>query len=145
LISPGVIRISGGQPMLGPTGSLIVLAGLALPAPADVGARLDAALQSAWAARGVTPGVADDATFLRRAWLDLAGHRPPPLKARAFLDDRDPAKRERLVDELLASEEFADYWGRAWAELLTGQRPVRHERHNGRALAEYLRDSLAVN
>ncbi len=50
--------------------------------------------------------LADDAQFLRRVYLDLAGRIPTPQEARAFLADGSPDKRVRLIDQLLASPEF---------------------------------------
>jgi hypothetical protein len=68
---------------------------------------------------GITPsGPAGDATFLRRASLDAIGRLPTPEEARAFLADRDPDKRVRLVDRLLERPEYADYWANKWADLL---------------------------
>ena len=62
---------------------------------------------------------ADDATFLRRVSLDLTGLLPSPERTRAFLADDAPDKRERLVDELLASEiDYADHWLTFWNDLL---------------------------
>src|SRR5262245_49628522 len=113
---------------------------------AEVSANLDAVLAAKWKANEVAPEPqADDATFVRRAWLDLAGRVPPALKARAFLDDKATNKRETLVDALLASPEFADHWGRVWAVRLSGKRPVNAETHNGQVLEEYLRDCLIAN
>src|SRR5262249_9474792 len=42
-----------------------------------------------------------DEVFLRRVYLDALGVLPTADEARAFLADRDPAKRERLIDRLL--------------------------------------------
>jgi hypothetical protein len=68
---------------------------------------------------GVTPsGSAGDATFLRRATLDVLGRLPTPDEVRAFLDDPAPDKRARLVDRLLDRPEYADYWAGKWADLL---------------------------
>jgi hypothetical protein len=122
-----------------------LLAGVAAP---DDGAasKLDPLLMAKWQKAQVTPERrVDDATFVRRVWLDLAGRVPPALQARAFLDDAAPDKRRRLVDRLLAGDDFADHWGRAWAIQLTGMRPVKQEVHDGAVLHEYLRESLKAD
>lgn len=64
--------------------------------------------------------VCSDAEFLRRIYLDLTGRIPPSEKVRAFLADPTPtqAKRERLIDELLASTDFVDHWTHKWCDLL---------------------------
>jgi hypothetical protein len=122
----------------------LLLAASSAPAAEPAAARIDGLLAARWAAAGVTPAAAaDDAAFLRRAWIDLAGRVPPALNVRAFLDDPRPDKRSRLVEELLASEEFAEHWGRAWAQRLTARRPVKQDGYDNRVLADYLRDSLA--
>src|SRR6185295_256364 len=44
---------------------------------------------------GITPSpLCDDATFLRRAFLDAIGTLPPPQQAAPFIDDKDPVKRK---------------------------------------------------
>jgi hypothetical protein len=53
---------------------------------------------------------ASDSEFLRRVCLDLAGTLPPPARVREFLASRDPHKREKLIDKLIGSPEFIDYW-----------------------------------
>ncbi|MBI3469378.1 MAG: DUF1549 domain-containing protein [Planctomycetes bacterium] len=70
-------------------------------------------------ALGITPSEpAGDSTFLRRAYLDVIGRLPTPDEARAFLADPSSDKRERLVDDLLARPEYADFWANKWADLL---------------------------
>ena len=59
-----------------------------------------------------------DAEFLRRASLDTIGALPTAEEARAFLTDTDPAKRDKLIDRLLAHPFYADYWANKWADLL---------------------------
>ena len=60
----------------------------------------------------------DDATFLRRAWLDLVGLAPPAEEVRRFLADAAPGKRAAAVDALLARKEFSELWVMKFAELL---------------------------
>jgi hypothetical protein len=59
-----------------------------------------------------------DTVFLRRAYLDLIGLGPSAEEARAFLADPASDKRARLVEQLLARPEFADFWALKWADLL---------------------------
>jgi Protein of unknown function (DUF1553)/Protein of unknown function (DUF1549) len=60
----------------------------------------------------------DDATFLRRASLDVTGRLPTPEEVRRFLADPAPDKRDRLIDALLERPEFADWWALKWADRL---------------------------
>src|SRR5204862_2372773 len=61
-----------------------------------------------------------DAEFIRRVSLDLSGLPPTPQSVRAFLSDktRSREKREKLIDELLANEDYNEYWANKWADLL---------------------------
>jgi hypothetical protein len=62
--------------------------------------------------------LADDATFLRRASLDATGVLPTSEQVEDFLADRSPDKRTKLIDRLLATDEFVDYWAYKWSDLL---------------------------
>ncbi len=82
-------------------------------------ARVDARLDSAWAAAKVEPVArAEDGEFLRRASLDLVGRIPTAAEARDFLDDPDPGKRAALVDRLLDSPAHAARAALLWRQLL---------------------------
>lgn len=59
-----------------------------------------------------------DEEFLRRATLDITGTLPTVDEFEAFMKDDDPAKREKLVDQLLQRKEFVELWVMKWAELL---------------------------
>jgi hypothetical protein len=62
---------------------------------------------------------ADDAEFLRRAYLDLAGRIPRPADVHEFLADRAADKRAKLIDQLLEEPRFAVHFANVWrAELL---------------------------
>ena len=54
-------------------------------------------------------GIADDAEFLRRVYLDLVGTIPTAEKTRAFLDSKDANKRAKVIDELLADPRFGKW------------------------------------
>ena len=86
----------------------------------------------------------DDATFLRRVYLDLTGLLPPWEKAKAFLANTAADKRAKLIDEFLASEEFARYWALRAADLMRVNPKTLPE---GRAelLADWLIDSYRKN
>ncbi len=86
----------------------------------------------------------DDATFLRRVFLDIIGTLPTPVEARAFLEDEDPNRRARLVDRLLERPEFADYWALKWSDLLRVDRlALGHKR--AFEYYRWIRDSIAEN
>ncbi|WP_233216267.1 DUF1549 domain-containing protein [Blastopirellula marina] len=59
-----------------------------------------------------------DAEFLRRAYLDTIGRIPTPEETRQFLADTSADKRDKLIERLLASSEFVDYWTYKWSDVL---------------------------
>ena len=61
---------------------------------------------------------ADDSAFLRRVTLDLTGRLPTPKMQDEYLRNKDPDKRRLLVDRLLSSDEFIEYWTLRFARLL---------------------------
>src|SRR5205085_8522082 len=54
---------------------------------------------------------------IRRASFDLTGMPPTPERVEAFVADDRPDAFARLVDELLASPEYGERWGRYWLDL----------------------------
>ncbi len=80
---------------------------------------IDQFLQESWQRDGITPAPqSGDAEFCRRVWLDLAGVAPPVSALREFLSDSRADKRKRLVDDLLASPEYANHMASRWNEVL---------------------------
>ncbi len=59
-----------------------------------------------------------DSEFLRRASLDATGALPSVEQTKQFLADSSPDKRGKLVDHLLATPEYTDYWAYKWSDLL---------------------------
>lgn len=80
---------------------------------------IDRILLEEWRSLGLAPSPqCDDATFLRRAYLDLTGALPTPEVVQAYILDSDVTKREKLIDELLAGKDYVDYWSYRWSDLL---------------------------
>jgi hypothetical protein len=92
----------------------------------------------------IPSAVCDDATFLRRAYLDVIGTLPTPAEARRFLADKRSEKRAALVEALLARPEFADYWAMKWADLLRVDRAVLGPKQ-ARAYHRWIRRQVARN
>ena len=68
--------------------------------------------------RIVPSGPCSDEEYVRRVTIDVCGLYPRPAEVAAFVADRDPAKRAKLVDALLQRKEFTELWVMKWAELL---------------------------
>ena len=64
------------------------------------------------------PPVVDDASFLRRVFLDIVGIPPTELDLRTFLDEASTEKRSRIIDRLLTDERWADHWVSYWQDVL---------------------------
>ncbi|MBL7076246.1 MAG: DUF1553 domain-containing protein [Kiritimatiellae bacterium] len=59
-----------------------------------------------------------DEVFVRRVYLDMIGTVPRIYEVRAFLASENPRKRAQLIEKLFAREEFGDYWGMKWCDIL---------------------------
>jgi len=136
------------------TATATLLGGIGLSAAEPAASKLDSAalantidrhLSQRLQAEKVTPSpLADDAEFLRRAYLDITGHIPLAGKAAAFLADGDPAKRARLIDELLASPDFGKHQSDIWQALLL----TRNSDNRGLSrepMVKWLEDSFNQN
>jgi hypothetical protein len=62
--------------------------------------------------------ISRDEEFFRRLCLDLTGTLPSPERLRGFVADRDPAKRDKLIEILLDSPQYVDFWAYRLADLL---------------------------
>jgi hypothetical protein len=126
----------------------IALAALSLTTiPAQAQAPLHEQIDQLIAARpnftAMAAPLASDSEFLRRVYVDLTGTIPTAAEARAFLDDRSPAKRQQRVDKLLASPEHARRLQTVFDVMLMERRP---DKHVPRAQWQgYLEASFAAN
>jgi hypothetical protein len=85
-------------------------------------ADVDHLMVERWASAHVSPAApSDDWEFLRRVTLDVAGRIPTLNEAERFLADRSANKRERLVDDLLASPDYSQHWADVYLDLFIGR------------------------
>lgn len=95
---------------------------------------------------GVPPSpVCDDATFLRRVSLDIAGRLPTVDEARTFLANSDADKRDRLIESLLSSSDYADYFANKWTAVLRNKRDDTSDIKANFAFHSWVRDGLLAN
>ena len=87
---------------------------------------------------------ADDASFLRRVYLDVIGTLPTLAETKAFLADRRADRRTRLVDALLERPEYADAQALVWADILRIDRDALGPKR-AQAYQRWLTRSFAVN
>src|SRR5207244_2998903 len=86
----------------------------------------------------------NDGEFLRRICLDLTGMLPPPNRVKEFVADKDPAKRDKLIEILLDSPEYVDYWTFRFADVFRVGGGVRTP-PGADAYWEWVRNSIANN
>lgn len=89
--------------------------------------------------------VCDDGVFVRRVTIDLAGRLPTPEETEAFMAETDSLKRDRLIDRLLDSSEYADYFANKWSGVLRNRRRSGNYVRGTYAFHSWIRDSLYEN
>ena len=81
--------------------------------------QIDTLFETVWRESGQSPSPpADDATFLRRATLDLTGVIPEIAEARRFLSQPDDAKKDDLINDLLGRPRHATHLANIWRDVL---------------------------
>ena len=79
---------------------------------------VDRFLESARVAKGLTAAPrADRRTLIRRAYLDLVGLPPTRAQVKAFVEDQSYDAWERVINDLLASPQYGERWGRHWLDV----------------------------
>ncbi len=102
-----------------------------------------------WRRLGIMPSApADDATFIRRASIDICGTLPTREEVEAYVADKNAAKRSELIDQLLDRPEYASYFALKWADILQNRGSgysTRQQRAGTALFSGWIRDSLAAN
>lgn len=113
----------------------------------EVWSEIDKLVAAKWERMKIQPsGLCTDEEFIRRATLDLTGLPPSAEEVVAFVRDSRPTreKRDALVDRLIGSEAYIDYWTNKWADLLQ----VNGKFLGGEGAAQFrkwIRDQVASN
>lgn len=95
---------------------------------------------------GIPPSeLCDDPVFIRRVTGDIAGRLPTAEEARRFINDNNPGKRDRLIDDLLNSSGYADYFANKWANVLRNSRANANDIPYTFAFHAWIRRALQQN
>jgi hypothetical protein len=98
-----------------------------------------------WKKLGLKPSTGcDDPTFLRRVTLDLCGRLPTVDETRAFLADMGGDKRDRAIEQLLASPDYPAYFALKWGSILRNSSLAGADRA-AYAFHNWLKDMVARN
>lgn len=100
-----------------------------------------------WRELGLVPSdIASDETFIRRAYLDIAGTLPDATTVRDFVADPSPNKRDRLIDQLVESPEYANFFANKWADVLRVKRRGQPGRATGTfAFHNWIQNAMATD
>ena len=98
-----------------------------------------------WKELGLVPSeLCTDEQFIRRVFLDITGSLPTPKQITEFVADKDAAKRDKLVDRLLETPEYAYFFANKWADILRVKRRQLADRAPGTfAFHEWIREQVA--
>lgn len=125
-----------------------LLFAVAVPARADMPLRqiIDTEIGAAWQKQNIKPAArADDASFLRRIYLDLVGTIPTYQETVQFLKDETPAKRAQLIDRLLDDPRFGRHQAELVEQTLMGRRGINNPEPPRQALRAWLAERFNRN
>ncbi len=109
--------------------------------------RIDELTAAKWKRLKIQPSeLCSDTEFIRRAYLDLTGLPPSADDVRAFLADsrHSCTKRDELIDKLVGSKEYVEYWTNKWADLLEVNRKFLGA-EGAAAYRKWVREQVAKN
>ncbi|MBC8351736.1 MAG: DUF1553 domain-containing protein [Planctomycetes bacterium] len=104
---------------------------------------------------GIEPSpLCDDATFVRRVYLDVIGTLPTVEEATSFMESAEADKRNKLIDRLLGmtgdpnqdiyNEPYSAYWTLKWSDLIRNTSNKLGEQGMW-SLHNWVRDSFRTN
>ena len=98
-----------------------------------------------WKELGIAPSeLCTDEQFVRRAYLDITGTLPTADVVVKFAVNKDAAKRDKLVDQLLETPEYSYFFANKWADVLRVKRRNQPDRAAGTvSFHSWIRDSIA--
>lgn len=95
---------------------------------------------------GIPPSsLGNDHTFIRRATLDICGRLPTVDETIEFVNSSEPNKVDRLIDRLLATEDYADFFARKWVLILRNSRKSPGRQMGSFSFHAWMRESLHQN
>lgn len=109
--------------------------------------RIDELVSQKWQRMKITPSeLCTDEAFLRRVYLDLTGMPPSSDATRDFIADSTESQRKRsaLIDKLISSDDYVEYWTNKWADLLQVNRKFLGV-DGSAAYRAWIRESVAKN
>lgn len=108
---------------------------------------VDELVSAKWQRVKILPSeLCTDAEFIRRVSLDLTGLPPTPQQVKAFVADKreTQVKRNALIDQLIGSDDFIEYWTNKWADLLQVNRKFLAP-EGAAAFRKWIRGEVSAN
>lgn len=107
---------------------------------------IDEAVFNKLALLGIPPSaLCDDGTFLRRVYIDITGKLPTEQESRDFIANTDPAKRDKVIDQLVDSEEYADLFANKWNLVLRNKKRGPADLQGTLGFHQWIRQSIYEN
>jgi hypothetical protein len=108
---------------------------------------VDQYTQKKWQQLGLVPSdLCTDEQFIRRVSLDVTGTLPTPAEVGAFVADKDPNKRTKLIDTLLDKVEYSYFFANKWADILHVKRKQQANSAQGTfTFHNWIREAIAAD
>jgi len=115
--------------------------------PTAVG-EIDRLVQQELSKRGIEAAMpASEEVFFRRAYLDITGSIPPPQAFRKFRQVEPEIRRGALIEALMETDAYKDYWTLKWSDLLRikAEFPINLWPNGVQAYHRWVREAVAAN